>query len=757
MWWLLAPSCALVKLSSIGRSYPVIEGEIAVGSVPHAVTITRDVHGVPHARGETEADAWYALGFAHGQDRLFQADLSRRVAFGELTPWFGERAADAEAFMHLLDLRARAEETLARLDEPTRTMLEAYAAGVNDAATASKAAPIEYRLLGVEVEPWRPADSLGILYLFSWTLADNLDRELAAFELRDLERDTLDRLFRSSPLDPAIEESWDTVASAEVGAFTPEWDAFVGLLGGAPDQAQASNNWVVGPERSADGFPIVANDPHLHQAVPSLWYAADIAGGALHVAGATLPGIPGFPVGHDQRVAWGLTNIMADTVDVAVVKRDGELGAIVGGAREELQAVTVDGRTQYRTSIGPVITAIDAPYVMVMRWHALSVEDETARMLRELALARSVDEVLSASGRPMVVALNLVAADVDGDYAWQTVGSMVRRRGITGRVPYPAWEADLGWDGWLEHTPGERRPERGYVVSANSRPDDPMASELSTSYVPPHRFDRISELLAAQTSATPEDQQRIQLDRQEGDARTYRDALLEGVHPAGEDARRCLELLQRWDLVADDRSAGAAVWALFERDVVEEALLDDLGPDRTRVAMSVFSPGRSLLDADQLDGFVTDRPAVVGRALERTCQQLREALGPDPAHWTLGALHPLRLHHPFADRAPALLKSWNMTEVPSGGTYATVAAAGYSWKGAGELPVTGMASLRVVMPLSDLGASTLVHPGGQSGQPRDPLYTTHYPHFVADQTLPLWFDDEDVAAHAAWRLVLRQE
>lgn len=760
--FLLLKGCAIAKLATIPRSMPDLDGALAAPSAAAPIRVLRDDLGVPHVRAASEADAWYALGFVHAQDRLFQADLNRRAAWGELAPWFGERAVAYDRFVRAGDPKARAEATLAAADEATRAMLDAYARGFNAGAASLRALPIEHRLLGVPFEPWTAADSVAIAWLQVWALAENPAHELAALALADLDPAVLDGVLRTDPHSPPVDAWWATLRAVEVGPLTPEFAAFTGLRGGAPSRAAASNNWVIGPSRTASGMPIVANDPHLHQGVPSLWYVAEVKGGALHAAGATFPGMPGFPIGHTERVAWGLTNVMADTVDLAVLERAGERGYVLAGERKELVPVEVsvtpkggdpEAGTVWTTELGPVITALEGTHLVALRSADREVVDHTPDVLRALALATSVEELLPLRTLPLVVSQNVVMADRSGDFAWQVIGSIPRRRAHTGRVPYPASDPAHGWDGWLADLPGERRPERGFVVTANSRPDHPLADAISTTYVPPGRFDRITELVEAVRRHAPEDEHPIQLDELDTVASRHLEGLLAGVAPATDDGRTCLALLREWDRVAGKDSAGAAVFALFHRELVRHALQDDLGPDATEVVLSITGGGRSPLDAGTLDAFLEDRAASVAYALERACAELRERLGDDPTGWRWGAVHPLQLEHPFVASAPLLLKRWNLPAVPSGGSDATVAAAGFSWTD-DDLRVLGMASMRIVMPLDDLGASTMVHPGGQAGQPLSTLGRTHYHHWVAGQPLPLWFDDDDVERAAVHVLTL---
>ena len=753
---LTLPGCALTKLAAVKKSHPQLDGELVLPALSAPVQVHRDALGVPHIRAETEADAMAALGFVHAQDRLFQADLRRRLAWGQLTPWLGDRTVELDMFMQGSGLRDQALESLAHLRPESRALLAAYVAGFNAGAESLPALPIEYRLLKADFEPWTAVDLYATVYLQSWNLAENPPYEALALLLRDRISSTdADRLFRLSGEGPPTEAAWDELRTRDIAPFSAGYLAFTGAMGGMPKTAEASNNWVVGPERSADGKPIVANDPHLGQGVPSLWYAAHLQGGELHVAGVTLAGVPGVVIGHNERVAWGLTNVMTDSVDLAVVQKLGEQEVLIGGEPERLQPVKVGAGGQegvaWRTSLGPVVSTLDGDHLVILRWHALVIPETALDAFLDLNRADSVQEGLDAFRSPQLsIAQNLVIADVDGDFAWQQVGTVIARQGHSGRVPHDASALGDTWKGAVAELPGERRPEGGTVHTANAKPAGDRA-QFTSFYVPPWRHGRIGELLAEQETFTPEDMTRIQGDLVESQARALLPAMLAGVTPSTPEAETCHGLLSDWDHLMTADSAGAAAWALFQREFHRELLTEELGEDGAALYLSVAGSGRNALSGDHTE-YLPDPAATVDAALHGACLVLAEELGPDPTIWTWGELHPLRLEHPFA-RGGGLLGKWNMEALPWPGNGNTVAAAGHTWR-RDEMPVGGMVSMRMVMPLGDLGASTLVHPGGQSGQPRHPLYASHYGAFVAGETAPLWFDAEDVARETVWTLTL---
>lgn len=755
---LLLSGCALFKLAATTRSHPPLDGSVDAPGAQAGLVVHRDTMGVPHIDAANEADAWYGLGFVHAQDRLFQADVSRHVAHGRISDFLGERAVDLDAFVATMGLLERAAAALEQADPETRSMITAYTAGLNAGVASLKTLPIEYRLLGVGFEPWTEADTMANLYLMAWSLQENLDHELAAIELGHLPSDVLDDLFRTYEDTPPIDPFWEDVRQRDLGQLTDAFKAFTGSLGGRPEaNSQASNNWVVSGSRTASGKPILANDPHLVQRVPSLWYAADIQGGDVHVAGATFPGTPGFPSGHTEHIAWGVTNVMADTVDLAVLERDGE-AVIISGRPQKPEARTVTlhprkgepvTRTVQWTSLGPIVNQ-GGEVALVLRWAALDTPDRTLDILNRMTRATTIAPVLEDLRElPTIVPQNVVLADTTGSFAFQVMGSIPRRHGYTGRVPYPASDNALHWDGFLEDLANEVDPEHGYLATANNKPDHPSADAVATAYIPPHRYRRIMERLGELDQATPADMAALHTDVLDMAARNHLPGLIEGVSTDGPGAP-CLELLREWDFQSTVDARAPTVWGAFQKALFEITLSERLDATQVSMILDLMSPGRNPLHGG-FETFLTDRETQVAAALDQACASLTERYG-DPENWAWGEVHQLRLKHPFGSRSK-LLDGWNMEPHPFPGSGTTVGCASYEWKG-DEWDVGFMASMRLVMPLDDLGSSTFVHPGGQGGQPKSPFYRSHYEAFVAGETLPLWFDDDDVRAHAAYTLTL---
>ena len=495
----------------------------------------------------------------------------------------------------------------------------------------------------------------------------------------------------------------------------------------------------------------MASDPHLVQSVPSLWYLAHIDAGDLNVAGVTLPSAPAVVIGHNQHVAWSLTNVMADYVDFVALERSGEDHYILAGDVKPFvtrtSTIRVRGAESIShetlwTDVGPVVTSLnDASHVLAMRWHALELEDQTATIFREINLAGTVDDAVSAADNPSAVAQHLLLADDQGHIGLVQLGTIVKRQGFSGRVPYPGSDAAYGWRGWLEERYVETDPEKGYLHSANSRIGYANADQISTSYIPPHRYERIREQLEATEVFDPDQMADLQLDVHDHEAEVKLDGFLKRARPTTTEAQRCAQLLADWNYEWTPDSVGATVWAMFRRELLREALQDDIGPENVERYLAIVASSRSLIYYG-IKGFMNEPAAEIDRALHATCAILNEKFGNNSAHWSWGRHHPLRLEHPFA-ASSALLNGWNMPVREFGGSGSTIAAAGYGWD-VTNTQVGGMASMRMVMPLNADEPARVAHPGGQSGQPGHPHYADLFDLFVKGQTIPLWYDEDDV-------------
>ena len=331
----------------VRRSFPQTDGEIQVAGLGNQVEVVRDVDGVPHIYAATTHDLFFAQGYAHAQDRFWQMDFWRHIGGGRLAEMFGEDQVEADMFLRSLDFTGIAEQELAEMPAEHREILEAYANGVNAYISGRSPSQIslEYAILplqnsGYAIEPWTPVHSLTWAKVMSWDLSWNMLQEIDRATLSaTLPVERVEQLYPDFPEDKPVIVPSDQAPTAHTqpameltaGPLTALLSAAerarsVWELTGGGFSGIGSNNWVVGGTHTETGMPILANDPHLAIQMPSIWYLNGLhctaRGGDCNyeLAGFSFPGIPGVVIGHNEHIAWGVTNESVDTQDLFIEK-----------------------------------------------------------------------------------------------------------------------------------------------------------------------------------------------------------------------------------------------------------------------------------------------------------------------------------------------------------------------------------------------------------------------------------------------------
>ena len=431
-------------------SLPRGSGEISVSGLAAPVSIVRDRDGVPHIYAESDADAGFALGFVHAQDRLWQLEMNRRIGAGRLSEVFGETTLETDQFLRTLGLHRAARSATQHLSPETMELLVAYAAGVNAWLDSGRGLPPEFTILGVTPEPWTVVDSLAWMKMMSWDLSNDWDLELLRLRLVQAVGES-----RAAELLPSVPEDAATILDA-VQLPAEQADAMLALDDRLRDDYRlrgldvGSNSWVVSGAATASGLPILANDPHLGARIPSIWYLAEMHGDRLHVSGATLPGVPGVILGRNQRIAWGLTNLNPDVQDLYVERIDSaDANRYRSGDAwlpmtvvEEL--IGVKGRdapipwAAHATRHGPLLSdVVDAPVPVALRWTALDPDDTSLDALLSINWAESWQDIRAAMRRFVTPSQNFVYADVDGHIGYFGPGRIPIRASGDGKLPAP--------------------------------------------------------------------------------------------------------------------------------------------------------------------------------------------------------------------------------------------------------------------------------------------------------------------------------
>jgi len=755
----------LLRLA-LGRRLPITTGELRVRGPRAPVAIRRDQYGVPHVDAESDADAFFGIGFCQGQDRAAQLEFLWRVARGRLAEWVGQAGLGADRMSRRIGFRRAAEKQLAALSELTLAALSAYAAGLSAGNTTGLSKkPHEFALLGGEPSAWDAADALAILKLQSLLLPSNWDVEIA--RLRILLSDGAEALLALDPVGSGRTRSIsDGVEHHPLphGRGSPILDqlsADLAALQAYLPRGGGSNNWVISGSRTQSGKPLLASDPHLAPSSPPPWYLMHVRTPEWEAAGAQFVGAPGFGIAHNGFCAWGVTAGLTDNTDLFVetLSADGRSAQQADGSFTVCEVVREVIRVKGQPNVveevvltprGPVISQLFPGIPVALSMRTIWLDPLPVTGFLSLQRARSFDEFRRAFAEWPFFPLNMLYADTSGTTGYQLVGQLPHRNGEPALVPRLAGRAAADWNERLpfEKMPFLENPGPGYFATANN----PISGrpELGADYCDTYRFRAISDALALGDQWSVEQCLALQLDVRAIPWEEIRDIVL-ALASADADTRDGIDLLRAWDGRADAESPAAGIFELFLAEMCVR-VAKAKAPREWRTALGEYGLGGSGhnlftdrrvahlvgLIRDQPAGWFSSWPAELESALRGVVQKLRREVGPGPAYWAWGHIRQLRLEHPLFGKHRWLGTAFNLGPFPCGGDCNTISQAGVRPAQPAEY-THNMCNLRTVFDLANLGQSRFVLCGGQSGNP----CSSHF----ADQ-LPLWREGETIAI--AW-------
>ncbi|MDB5842284.1 MAG: penicillin acylase family protein, partial [Herminiimonas sp.] len=712
-------------------------------------------------------DAYFALGFLHAQDRLWQLELNRRIAAGRMAEILGPNAVDTDRFLRTLGVRRNAEAILANLAPDARAVLDAYTNGIN-AWLAQRSGPLppEFLITGTPAPaPWQPADSIGWQTMMAWDLGANWSQEL--LRMRLAQRLSLDQINAFLPPYPgdAVLPTRDYVPLYRELAGTTRQLGAVGKI--APPsyvEGMGSNNWVLSGALTESGKPLLANDPHLGLSAPALWYFAHLSAPGLNTIGATLPGIPGVVLGRNDRIAWGFTNTAPDVQDLYIEKinpadprqyRTPDGWADFGLRTETIKVkgapdVVIEVRT---TRHGPVITGalpivarapLDAKqHVVAFAWTALRPDDLTLQAGIRINRARNWDEFVGAVRDFNSPQQNMVYADTEGNIGYIAPGRVPVRKpenDLKGLAPAPGWDSRYDWAGFIpfEELPRRYNPPAQRVVTANEKivgPDYPHF--LTSEWTLPYRANRIGELLDARPKHGMDSFAAIQKDHVSLAARELL-PLLRATAPGSERAKAALAALEKWQ---GDMAIGRfepLVFTAWMREASRRIFADELGEalmkdywEQRNVHQSMVNV---LMNNNGQGAWCRNASApaapqscadVLSASLEDALADLERRYGADMNRWRWGDAHfALSEHRPFG-KVAALAPLFDIRVPTPGDTYTVNVGRHNLRDDAQPFASRHAASLRALYDLSDLENSRFIHSTGQSGNLFSPLYRSY--------------------------------
>jgi penicillin G amidase len=750
-----------------GASQPQIEGRLQLKGAGAAIDIVRDAEGVPHIYAQSTADAYFALGFVHAQDRLWQMEMNRRIPAGTMAEILGPNAEGADRFLRTLGVRRNAEAILQNLAPDARAALDAYAGGVNAYLSNRKGPlPPEFLLSGAPAPaPWQAVDSIGWQTMMSWDLGANWTQELLRMRLAQrLPLARINQFMPPYPGDAPLPTQDYTQLYRQLSGTAQQLAAVAAIAPPSYVEGMGSNNWVLAGSRTESGKPLLANDPHLGLSAPALWYFAHLSAPGLNVIGATLPGLPAVVLGRNDRIAWGFTNTAPDVQDLYIERinpANPKQYQTPDGWREfqtRSETIKVKGQPDVTLEVresrhGPIISgalplvdhaSLDAKnYAMSFAWTALRPDDLTLQAGVRMNLAANWQEFLASARDFSSPQQNMVYADVDGNIGFVAPGRVPIRKAendLHGLAPAPGWDARYDWAGFIpfESLPHQFNPDSHQVITANQKI---VASDypyfLTSEWSLPYRSDRIAELIAATPKHSLTSFGAIQKDALSLAARQILPALLQ-TRAGSEQARTALAALAKWDGTMDIGHAEPLIFNGWLRELSRRMFADELGQPLLQDYWSLRNVQQPLanilMNQQQLgawcgnarDPAATNQgPAlcakVLTESLDSTLADLQQRYG-DPAHWQWGQAHMARSEHRPFGKVPLLAKLFDI-RVPSAGDGYTVNVGRFNLNDEQE-PFTSRhaPSLRALYDLSDPENSRYIHSTGQSGNVLSPLY-----------------------------------
>jgi penicillin G amidase len=800
--WILTVLLAVFIAYRI-TTLPKTGGEIALAGLRADSSITRDSHGVVHIRSASHQDAVFSLGFVHGQDRLWQLEMHRRIGRAELAEMLGAPALQTDKFLRTLGVHVNAAKIYANLDAGTQQLLGAYADGINAAIGRTRENPVllspEFLALSARPGLWTAQDVIAWQTMMAWELSGNMPRELLRMEMAS--RMSSEKLGQLLPTDP-VQQLPDLAALYSALKVMPLGQSsrldVAGFLASLPPSAVegiGSNQWVVSGKFTQSGKPLLANDPHLALTAPALWYLAHMSAPGLEVIGGTVPGLPFVIAGRSDFHAWGVTTNTMDTQDVYLEKLvpgqadtyDSGQGPAPFEIREEI--ILVKGAAPVKLRVrssrhGPIISDVYAPmseglkrlslgdsFVMALRWAALDPQDFSVRAGFNVNRSKNWVEFNKALDDFASPPQNFTYANKDGFTAMMAVGrSPVRSPGnmLKGLAPVPGWEPVNDWLAWVPRSqlPFTESPPTGILINANNRMEGGATNLfLGAEWALPYRFDRIVDLIKQKPRHDIKTLSAVQSDQVSLMMRELLPALLK-TPPLSSLSSDALKLLKSWDGEMNPESPAAAIALAWVDQLRRDLLVDEVGSANLQRVEALRSNSSLLAKAltqtthaawcdDTRTPVIEQCDAVLSTSLETVLNALSRRLGTSMEHWRLGELS-VRLseHRPFGKNA-ILSRIFDLQTRGGGDTFSVNVGRNDPWHETDPYAVRWSASYRALYDLGDVDKSLFIVSTGQSGHRLSPHYSDLMGRWSANEYIPMLTTKDAIDRSAESMLMLK--
>jgi penicillin amidase len=771
-----------VFISGIKRgAIPQYKGELLASGLGSDVTVYRDDRGMPHIYASNEHDLYFSTGYVMAQERLWQMDLIRRATTGRLSEIFGESYINTDLFLRSLDMTTKSKMILSSEDSSVIVCMKAYTDGVNAyISDAGKKLPPEFRILGYKPDPWKLEDIANIIGYMGWDLASgNLSTDI--FNYRLFGKLGYERASSLIPDNKAViitafpdfKLSAEALKSAQDFISSTDKLAPLGIV-----SFSGSNNWAVSGKRSETGKPILSNDMHLGLNAPGIWFQMhQVIPGKLNVTGVAVPGEPFIVAGHNEKIAWGMTNLMVDDIDLFAEKINPDnknqysfnnewKNMVVRKEIIKVKGGRVDTLSLSFTHRGPVVSGFrnvtDAS--LSMRWSGYDQSDEL-KTVYKVNRASNWEEFRTAISSFRSVSQNFAYADVEGNIGLNTGGGIPIRKGYGSIIRNGATD-EFDWKGFVpfDQLPTSYNPEIGYVSSANNKTvSNDYPYYISFRFYPPYRIGRIRQMLDEKEKFGVEDFKRMVTDQHSSYAALLTPHILKlkakqsGMNSVESAA---LEPLLSWDYDMNATLVAPTIFEFFRKSFSKNLLADELGDLFSQFPGSINDNYIYKILTTGPDEWVDDVTTSQKESLDDIIQKsftdciksLSETYGPDVSKWTWGSIHKITLAHPMGtvkllDKVFGL----NSAQYSIGGSNHTVCPYTYG----DGFKVNDGASERHIFNTADWDESYTVIPTGASGVPASEFYLSQTKTYLEGKFYKDPFSERAVKAAAKYTLLLK--
>ena len=770
----------MVGVSEIGSAelaaaIPRLSGTLQLRSLRASVEVYRDDLGIPYVRAQNEHDAFFAQGFVTAQDRLWHMEFDRLRGSGRWAEAVGDSALEQDKLMRRFRLTASAKADCAVMDNHTRMVFDAYAAGVNAFIDGPDPLPAEYAIAGIEPEPWEPWHSL-VVYKVRHILMGVFESKIwRARMVRAMGPEKAGRLFPGYEPGHLLILPPGETAGGTLDTGLKELAEGAAALNHLSELDAGSNSWVVSGDTTSAGGPILAGDSHRGLDTPNAYYQNRVACPEFDVIGLSFPGVPAFPhFGHNPWVCWSVTHTAADYQDLYIEQlRDGATPQYLHKdewREAEVYDETVRSSTGRDESVRIVVTS-HGPIIsgspedgsgMAFKYTATETPSDWTAILWKMLRARNVNELTESQRGWVDPCNNFLMADVDGNFGYLCRGRIPIRSRVNGWLPVAGWTGEYEWQGDIpfEELPVSINPPEGYIATANNRPvGDDYPHYIAVDFTPEFRVRGVTRGLKSLDKPAASDMANVHAWRISQPAQAYL-AVLPGVEPQDPLSAIARDRLLAWDGSMDAHRVEPTIYSAM-RDALLRELFDlNLTPDLAHAAWHPADRGLgsfgNRLKARMVEMLRNDDrsllaegdswPAAISRALASGVADLRLRLGDDPDSWAWSRLHQAVPRHTLSAAHPELADQLDPPAIPHSGDGDTPLQGGYS--PATFATVTSLSVARYAYDTANWDDSLWVVPLGSSGHPGSPHYHDQSETWRTVEMVPMRWDWADITSNA---------